>query len=406
MELFSLFSAEDTPALHVAQLTQYISELFNIDLLLQNVAVEGEISNFVRARSGHLYFTLKDEQAQLKCVMWRSSAERVRVAIADGMTVVVRGRVGVYDAGGNYQLYAEQIRPLGQGPLAQQFEHLKARLAAEGLFDPATKKSLPPYPRKIGIVTSASAAALRDILHVLSRRYPLAHVLIAPTLVQGAEAPPGIVQAIEWLDGRDDVDVIIVARGGGSLEDLWAFNDERVARAIFSAEKPIISGIGHEIDFTIADFVADVRAPTPSAAAELVSPDISELIPALQGVAQQLQRTILGRIVSYQREVAGWQRALHMLDPRRRVQNSTQKLDHLALRLDHAWQRQRESAETRLTLYQTKLALLNPLALLEKGYTLVRRSDGTLVRAKEGVQAAEMLHLQFADGTLVVTVVS
>ena len=272
----------------VSELTAYIRELFELDYRLQEVEVSGEISNFTRAASGHLYFTLKDGAAQIKCVMWRSQAERLRFRPAEGDAVLARGRISVYDAGGVYQLYAERLMPAGRGDLALAFERLKEQLAGEGLFDPETKQPIPTFPRKIGIVTSSGAAALRDILTVLQRRNPLVAVLIAPTLVQGDLAPPQIVRALRWLDDRDDIDTIIIARGGGSIEDLWAFNDERVARAVFAARHPIISGVGHETDFTITDFVADLRAPTPSAAAELAAPDLSNIRPYIQQTSRAL----------------------------------------------------------------------------------------------------------------------
>ncbi|HID52987.1 MAG TPA: exodeoxyribonuclease VII large subunit, partial [Anaerolineae bacterium] len=214
----------------VSELTRYIRELFEIDYRLQDVEVSGEISNFTRARSGHLYFTLKDEAAQLKCVMWRSAAERLLFRPEEGDAVVAYGRISVYEASGVYQLYADRLEPAGRGDLAVAFEQLKQKLADEGLFDAAHKKPIPGFPRKIGIVTSADAAALRDILNVLRRRYPLASALIAPTLVQGKDAPPQIIRALQWLDGRNDIDLIILSRGGGSMEDLWAFNDEQLAR--------------------------------------------------------------------------------------------------------------------------------------------------------------------------------
>ena len=263
----------------VGELTTYIREMFELDYRLQDVEVTGELSNFTRAASGHLYFTLKDGAAQIKCVMWRTQAERLRFRPAEGDAILARGRISVYEVAGVYQLYAESLQPAGRGDLAVAFERLKESLAAEGLFDAEHKQPLPRWPRKIGIVTSSGAAALRDILTVLQRRNPFVAVLIAPTLVQGELAPAQIVRALRWLDGRDDIDTIIIARGGGSIEDLWAFNDERVARAVFTARHPVISGIGHETDFTITDFVADLRAPTPSAAAELAVPDLSEIRP-------------------------------------------------------------------------------------------------------------------------------
>ena len=241
--------------------------------------MRGEVSNLTKASSGHWYFTLKDAKSQLRCVMFRSAAQFVRLDVKVGDEIVVLGRISVYEARGEYQLYADAIEALGGvGDLHQQFEALKAKLEAEGLFDPAKKRPPPPFPGRIGIVTSPDAAAYQDILNVLSRRFPLAEVLLSPTIVQGADAPASIVAALARLYARDDIDVIIVARGGGSIEDLWCFNDETVARTIAASSRPVISGIGHEIDFTIADFVADLRAPTPSAAAELATPNQEELL--------------------------------------------------------------------------------------------------------------------------------
>lgn len=383
----------------VTELTAYIREMFAIDYRLQDVSVGGEISNFTRARSGHLYFTLKDAGAQIKCVMWRSAAERLYFAPEEGDAVVVNGRISVYEAGGVYQLYAERLQPTGRGDLALAFEQLKQRLADEGLFDPAHKKPIPPAPRKIGIVTSADAAALRDILNVLSRRYPLAAVLIAPTLVQGAEAPPQIVRALQWLDGRSDIDVIIVARGGGSIEDLWAFNDERVARAIFAAHHPIITGVGHETDFTIADFVADQRAPTPSAAAELATPDIEEIRPLLAGYQAFLRGKLQDQIRQKQWQVQTLTRALAHLSPQMRLDGNRQRLDVTVARLDRAMGNRLAQERGRLAVVVAGLTAVSPLATLSRGYAIVRlRENGRVVRAKDDVTSGDALTIQVADG--------
>jgi exodeoxyribonuclease VII large subunit len=366
--------------------------------------VSGEISNFSRARSGHLYFTLKDDKSQLKCVMWRNAAERLRFAPQDGDAVTVNGRISVYEASGVYQLYAEQMLPLGQGDLAAAFEALKVRLSDEGLFDAEFKKPLPQFPRKIGIVTSADAAALRDILNVLRRRYPLVSVLIAPTLVQGADAPPQIVRALRWLDGRNDIDTIIVARGGGSMEDLWAFNDEGVARAIFAAQHPIISGVGHEVDFTIADFVADLRAPTPSAAAELAVPDVSELQPYFHTIQLQMKNLVLERIGQYRWQVQTLKRALTHLSPQVGIAGNRQRLDGWQARLERAMQRRLDQSSHRLNLLQTQLTAVSPKATLERGYAIVRDGSGRVVRSQEAVNAGESLTVQVRDGQFGVTV--
>lgn len=382
----------------VSQLNQYIRELFEIDYRLQNVEVSGEISNFSRARSGHLYFTLKDDKAQLRCVMWRSAAERLRFQPQDGNAVVLNGRISVYEASGVYQLYAEQMTPLGQGDLAAAFEELKAKLADEGLFDPELKQPIPPFPRKIGIVTSADAAALRDIINVLRRRYPLVSVLIAPTLVQGAEAPAQIVRALRWLDGRYDINTIIVARGGGSIEDLWAFNEEGVARAIFAAQHPIISGVGHEVDFTIADFVADLRAPTPSAAAELAVPDVAELRPYLANVQQQMKNSLLEQIGQQRWQVQTLRRSLSHLSPQVNIASNRQRLDSWQSRLERAVRRRLEAARHELSLRQAQLTAVSPMATLGRGYAIVRDENGRIVRSPSDVQQGDPLSVQVRDG--------
>lgn len=396
----SLFGASgiESSVWTVGEITGYIREMFEIDFRLQDIEISGEISNFTRARSGHLYFTLKDESAQIKCVMWRSSADRLRFQPQDGDAVLARGRISVYEAGGVYQLYAERLQPVGRGDLALAFERLKEQLAAEGLFDPAHKLPLPTFPRKIGVVTSADAAALRDILNVLRRRCPLVAVLIAPTLVQGDQAPPQIARALQWLDGRNDIDTIIIARGGGSMEDLWAFNDERVARAIFAAQHPIISGVGHETDFTIADFVADVRAPTPSAAAELAVPDLAELRPALQAARRRLGALMLGVIEQKRWQLREQQQAMQLYSPRLMLDNNRQRLDGLTNRLDRKMAHRLALAESRLAVLGAELRAVSPLATLARGYAIVRGPNGRIVRSVQDVHAGDSLSVRVSDG--------
>lgn len=383
----------------VGELTTYIREMFELDYRLQDLEVAGEISNFTRAASGHLYFTLKDGTAQIKCVMWRSQAERLKFRPTEGDAVVARGRVSVYDAGGVYQLYAERLSPVGRGDLAIAFEQLKARLAEEGLFDAAYKQAIPRFPQKIGIVTSVGAAALRDILTVLQRRNPLISVLIAPTLVQGDLAPPQIVRALRWLDDRDDVDIIIIARGGGSIEDLWAFNDERVARAVFAARHPVISGVGHETDFTITDFVADLRAPTPSAAAELAAPDLSSIRPVLVDLDHALTESIMAVIDQGREAVRMRVQLLWLLNPRRMVDSSRQTVDRLSDRLTRAAQRALDRQGARLAVAQTGLNAFNPEATLARGFAIVRDADGRVVRSVSQAKVDSSLTIQVSDGT-------
>src|SRR5512132_872208 len=289
----SLFSTQQWT---VSKLTFLIRKLLEENEVLQDVWVQGEISNLSRPASGHVYFTLKDSSAALKCVMWKTSAARLRMGLQDGMEVEVHGKIGVYEVSGQYQLYADQIRPVGEGALYQEFMRLKAMLEAEGLFAPERKRPIPMLPKKIGIVTSATGAALRDMLNTLRRRLPVVEVILAPSPVQGSEAPPALVKAIQSLNLQSP-DVIILARGGGSIEDLWAFNDERVVRAVAISAVPIICGVGHETDFTLSDFAADLRAPTPTAAAELATQitifDLTTQVSSLQSLITNYTLTLV-----------------------------------------------------------------------------------------------------------------
>lgn len=384
----------------VSELTTYIRELFELDYRLQEVEVTGEISNFTRAGSGHLYFTLKDGSAQIKCVMWRSQAERLRFRPAEGDAVVARGRISVYEAGGVYQLYAERLQPAGRGDLAAAFERLKDALAAEGLFDAEHKQPIPRFPHKIGIVTSSGAAALRDILTVLQRRNPFISVLIAPTLVQGDLAPPQIIRSLRWLDDRDDIDTIIIARGGGSIEDLWAFNDERVARAIFAARHPVISGVGHETDFTITDFVADLRAPTPSAAAELAVPDLSDIGPVIAELSIAMAASMSDIITVRRESLRTRMQLLWLLSPRRTVDSDRQLVDVLSDRLSRGVRRIWDRQEARLAVARAGLSAVSPQATLARGFAIVRDADGQVVRSVSKARPGEHLSIQVSDGTI------
>ena len=399
MDLFASLQDGASPTVwSVSEANSYIRDLFETDFRLKDMEIEGEISNFTRARSGHLYFTLKDDASQIKCVMWRTHADRLLFDPSGGDQVVVRGNVSVYEAGGQYQMYANRLQPAGRGDLALAFEQLKQRLADEGLFDQDRKKPLPPFPKKIGIVTSLDAAGLRDILNILSRRYPIAEVLIAPTLVQGPSAPAGIVRALQWIDGRSDVDVIIVARGGGSIEDLWAFNDESVARAVAEAQHPIIAGVGHETDFTIIDFVADVRAPTPSAAAELVTQDISDITAFVAGARQFLDRQMIGLLTDYQDRVESLARAVELLGPVYSINSARQTLDFLEQRLDGAIRLSLYSEKQAVLLASAKLEAVSPLATLARGYAIIRDQDGTLRSSVGELSVGDRVEIQLQDG--------
>ena len=380
----------------VHEITRYIHELFDADDILSDVRVRGEVSNLTKAASGHWYFTLKDAKSQLRCVMFRSAARFVRLDVKVGAEIVVLGRVSVYEARGEYQLYADAIEALGGvGDLHQQFEALKARLDAEGLFDPVRKQPPPPFPGRIGIVTSPDAAAYQDILNVLSRRYPLAEVMLSPTIVQGADAPAAIVKALARLYARDDIDVIIIARGGGSIEDLWCFNDETLARAIAASPLPVISGIGHEIDFTIADFVADLRAPTPSAAAELATPNRDELLLDLDRTRAALNAGLSAATLEAQRALHGMTRALGFHTPMRSVHMAGQSLAGFADRLERAAVANRERLQERLAAQLKALEAANPEQILSRGFALVSDESGAIVRSAAQVQGDQRLQVRF-----------
>lgn len=385
----------------VSQVTAYIRNLFDNDPELQDVWVEGEISNYSQATSGHVYFTLKDAYAQLRCVVWRSQIALLEHVPCDGDAVIVHGRASVYEPHGRYQLYVDKVRPLGAGALFLQFEALKERLQKEGLFAADRKRPLPRFPRKLGVVTSPVGAAIRDILNILRRRYPLAEVILAPTAVQGDEAPPQIVAAIKALNAHSDVEAIIVARGGGSLEELWAFNDERVARAIFASRVPVISGIGHETDFTIADLVADVRAPTPSAAAEIAVPDQR----ALQTQLQQYRGSLRRQMVQVLSDKAGaLQRAMTLLrrfSPQIVLERRRQDLDERQERLLTQQRHRLAMWRQRLSGMELRLRALSPLATLERGYAVVSRRDtAEVVRHRSQVQSGDSVDIRVSDGSL------
>ena len=382
----------------VSELTRYVRELLESDANLQDVWVQGEVSNLSRPSSGHMYFTLKDSAAALRCVMWRNAVTRLTIQPREGDEIEVHGSLSVYEASGQYQLYADTIRPRGEGALYQEFLRLKARLEAEGLFDEERKRPIPAWPKCIGLVTSPTGAALRDMLNTLRRRYPLAAVVLAPTAVQGVEAPAGIVAALQALNAYLQPDVILVARGGGSIEDLWAFNDERVARAIVASAAPVITGVGHETDFTIADFAADLRAPTPTAAAELATPNKADLAFALDETWKQLRRSIAGQLSSTHWALADLQGQLRLRSPLARVRSDRQRLDDLSRRsaasLNHAF----SLHAARLEGASQRLEALNPIAVLGRGYAIVSRIEGQVVRSVAQVKPGDDLTVQVSDG--------
>jgi exodeoxyribonuclease VII large subunit len=384
----------------VASLNAYIRELMESNETLQDVWVEGEISNFSKASSGHWYFTLKDSKAQLKAVMWRSNVAQHMFPPSNGEAVAVHGYISVYDQRGEYQLYADKLRPLGVGDLYAQFERLKAKLDAEGLFAPERKRPIHSFPKLIGIVTSLDAAVFQDVQNVLRRRFPLVELLLSPTPVQGADAVPRIIKAIEKLQ-EVPIDTLIVCRGGGSIEDLWAFNDEGVARAIAASKVPVISGIGHETDFTIADFAADLRAPTPSAAAELATPNIEDLRDNLARAQTHLQDAVDTVLADKTEALADLHRTLKRASPLSRVQHLRQRVDELNARLLTGQRARFVLLRERLKGRTAALNSANPKAILARGYAIVTKSaDGTRVTDAQGAKPGEGITLQFADGEL------
>ena len=379
-------------------MTRYLRELLESDELLQDVWVNGEVSNFSRPASGHLYFTLKDSSASLRCVMWRNAVIRQSYTPRDGDAIEVHGTISVYEMGGQYQLYADLFRPAGEGALYQEFLRLKAMLEAEGLFAPERKRPIPLKPKRIGIVTSPTGAALQDMLNTLRRRYPLVEVVLAPTPVQGDEAPARIIDALHDVVRVTNPDVIILARGGGSIEDLWAFNDERLARAIAASPVPIITGVGHETDFTIADFVADLRAPTPTAAAELATPNQADLRLDLSEYTDRLYRLLQSYTSELRWASRELQNQLERNSPLNQIQSESQRVDELDRRLGASTKHLLQLVRIQLNGLVQHMAALNPRAVLERGYAIVTNQVGEAIARVNQVSAGEALNVQVSDG--------
>lgn len=396
MEQLSLFEPDHWT---VAELTRYLRTLFEEDEKLQDIWVLGEISNLSRPSSGHLYFTLKDATASLRCVMWRNAVNRLLVIPQEGSAVEVHGNLNIYEPNGQYQLYADGIRLAGEGILFQEFLRLKARLEAEGLFDPSRKHPIPILPKRIGIVTSPTGAALQDILNTLQHRYPLAEVYLSPSAVQGDEAPQQIIDAITRLNQTIKPDVILVARGGGSIEDLWAFNDEKVARAIYESRIPIITGIGHETDFTIADFVADLRAPTPTGAAVLATPDRDDLMISIKNLDNQMRSMIDSMLSTQKWRFTNIQNQLLRASPIRQIQNNQQKLDEIDYKLTKSLTHSYQILKSRLQGLDQHLQALNPSTLLAKGFALItHKPDGKLINSVGQVSPGNLIGVRVSDG--------
>lgn len=385
--------------LTVSQLNRYIAFRIKEDKQLKGILISGEISNFTNhTKSGHLYFTLKDSTSSVKAVMFASAASQLRFAPASGMRVIISANVQVYERDGVYQLYVNDMQPDGIGALYIAFEQLKEQLSAEGLFDESLKKPLPEFPTKIGIVTSIEAAALQDMLNIISRRYPIAEVVIYPCLVQGANAPESICSALKRADSGEN-DIIIVGRGGGSLEDLMAFNSESVARAIFNCETPVISAVGHETDTTIADYAADLRAPTPSAAAELAVPELSSLINFLNASQKVLEKKLIDKTVFLRLQLENREKSLIAAEPQNRIENSKKLLDERKHRLQELLKIQTELKSAELKAKISALDNLSPTKIMMRGYSLVYKEE-KLIHSVSELKTGDNISVKLHDGEI------
>lgn len=393
---------QNTLVLSVSQLNRYIKMNFDADENLANIFISGEISNFTNHyRTGHLYFTLKDDSAAVRAVMFNSSAKRLKFMPEDGMKVIARGRVSVYEASGQYQLYVDDMQPDGVGALNLAYEQLKEKLQKEGLFSELHKKPLPPYPEKVGVITSPTGAAVRDIINVLGRRFPYAEIVFCPVLVQGDGAHLQLTDAVNLFNSERAADVIIIGRGGGSIEDLWEFNDEGLARAVYNSEIPVISAVGHETDFTICDFVADMRAPTPSAAAELAVPDANELQYALSALKNRM-------FLNVSSGIADRRSRLEYLTSKGALKSPDEMLSNRSQRLDTAFSKMMSSYENRIggkkvefISAATALSKLDPMSVLMRGFAFVYDKNGKNVYSSQALAKGDKINVRFHDGSAV-----
>ena len=393
---------QNTLVLSVSQLNRYIKMNFDADENLANIFISGEISNFTNHyRTGHLYFTLKDDSAAVRAVMFNSSAKRLKFMPEDGMKVIARGRVSVYEASWQYQLYVDDMQPDGVGALNLAYEQLKEKLQKEGLFSEHHKKPLPPYPEKVGVITSPTGAAVRDIINVLGRRFPYAEIVFCPVLVQGEGAHLQLTDAVNLFNSERAADVIIIGRGGGSIEDLWEFNDEGLARAVYNSEIPVISAVGHETDFTICDFVADMRAPTPSAAAELAVPDANELQYALSALKNRM-------FLNVSSGIADRRSRLEYLTSKGALKSPDEMLSNRSQRLDTAFSKMLSSYENRIggkkvefISAATALSKLDPMSVLMRGFAFVSDKNGKNVYSSQALAKGDKINVRFHDGSAV-----
>lgn len=389
---------------NVSQVNEYVKALLDGAPALSDISIRGELSNYKIYPSGHHYFTLKDKDGALRCVMFKSAAGKLRFRPENGMKVVARGRVTVFPRDGAYQLYCNELSPEGVGDLYVAFEQLKAKLLEEGLFDPNHKKPLPPYPGTIAIITSSAGAAVHDMIRILRRRYPIAKVVLLPVRVQGTEAPPEIAGAIRYANRWHVADLIITGRGGGSIEDLWAFNDERVARAIYESELPVISAVGHEPDVTISDFVADARASTPSNAAEIAVPDQAELLRWLRGAENRISQAEAAKLRTLRRQLTVLTEKRVLRDQMAYVQDKRMELTHVQQRLGDLSARTVGEKKQAFAALAAALDAMSPLKVLGRGYAIARTENGTILKSDRDAPVGSHVEVTLAEGTLQCTV--
>ena len=378
----------------------YVKTLLSSDRNLRSVYLRGEISNLTdHYRSGHIYLTLKDDKSAIKAVMFAGNAKYLKFRPKDGMMVIVRGSVSLYDVTGTYQIYIEDMQPDGVGALSLAFEQLKEKLRTEGLFDEAHKKPLPPFPKRIGVITSPTGAAVQDILRMLKRRYPVAEIIMCPVAVQGENAAPQLTEAIRQFDRLDCADVIIIGRGGGSIEDLWSFNDEGLARAIYNCKTPVVSAVGHETDFTICDFAADVRASTPSAGAELVSPELDAVISTVKYCKRRIEDEMSSRLKYEKERLERLTKAKVLKSPMEIVEHRRQKLDMLSSELKNSFSAMLSGKKQNFAYLNSKLDALSPLKVLSRGYSITMKND-RIVRSVSDVEVNDRLEIKLSEGRI------
>lgn len=399
MDISALRERGGSQAFSVSELNGIIKNMLDSSPVLSSVCVVGEISNFTNHRSGHLYFSLKDSEGQIKSVMFKGNAQRLKFIPENGMRVIARGSVSVFTRDGNYQLYVSSMQPDGVGALYVAYERLKEKLAEEGLFSTEFKKPIPKYPTKIGVITSPTGAAVRDIINVISRRYPVADIYLYPALVQGESAEASLIEGLDYFDASGLCDTVIIGRGGGSIEDLWAFNGERLARRIFSMSVPVISAVGHETDFTICDFVSDLRAPTPSAAAELAVPDIREIIQRLDGVSTSLDVSISALLKSGGERLKLLTQSAVFTSPENLIKPFYEAENNLREAVVRAYESYLERQKSRFALDIGKLEALNPLAVLKRGYSIASK-DGISIKSVDDLNIGEKIKITLSDGEI------